>query len=130
MDNNRLKQQYNNFARALKRLEEVLELPKEDEIVLDATIQRFEFTYELSWKLMKLYLEDQGIVDVCHTPKMTVKEAFKREVIHDGQGWIDMIGDRNRTSHIYNQSMARRIYNNINDKYIRLFRELREFMEY
>lgn len=129
MENNRLLQQYKNFTRALSRLEEVLQLPKEDEVVLDATIQRFEFTYELAWKLMKMYLEDQGILDVCYTPKMTVKEAFKREVIKEGQGWIDMIGDRNRTSHIYNQSMVKRIYDNIQGQYIHLFRELRDFMQ-
>ncbi|MEG6615178.1 HI0074 family nucleotidyltransferase substrate-binding subunit [Peptococcaceae bacterium 1198_IL3148] len=49
--------------------------PYQDDIVLDAAIQRFEFTYELSWKLMKAYLEYNGNLEAT-SPRKAIKESF------------------------------------------------------
>ena len=124
-----LKQKSKDFESALQRLEEGLQVPGKDSLAIDGIIQRFEFTFEISWKLMKAFMEEEGIMGVCLSPKTTVRQAFKRELIIDGQGWIDMIMDRNRTSHIYDENMSRAIYKNIQNKHITLFRELKNFME-
>ena len=64
------------FSRALLRLKEVLNIPRND-IVRDSAIQRFEFTLDLSWKALKAYLEDKkGIV--CASPKECFREAALR----------------------------------------------------
>lgn len=55
-----------NFSKTIKRLEEALALPP-TAIHKDATIQRFEFCFELGWKTMKLFLAEHGVA--CASPK-------------------------------------------------------------
>lgn len=64
----RLDERINDFVNALSRLQEALEKDISDDIIIDGIIQRFEFTFEQSWKAMKLYLEDQGILDEAVSP--------------------------------------------------------------
>jgi nucleotidyltransferase substrate binding protein (TIGR01987 family) len=109
-----------DLVRALSKLHESLSRdPEKDDIVIDATIQRFEFTYELSWKLMKSYLEYNGLTDIS-SPRSTIKAAFKEGIITEGELWLKMLEDRNRTSHTYDEATALDIYNNIKNKYITL----------
>ena len=93
-----------HFARALSRLHEVLAVP-ESEIVRDATIQRFEFTFEAAWKAMYRWLRARG-VDVDEDAYSTIPEAFKRRLITDERRWGEMRKYRNLTSHTYNQALA------------------------
>lgn len=116
MDIQRLREKLSDYSRALKRLEEALERDQSDDIVLDAVIQRFEFTYELSWKLIKAYMSYSGIADV-KTPRQAFKEAFAAGLIDEGGVWLEMLDDRNLTSHTYDQSTARRIYKKVKDRY-------------
>ena len=73
---------YEDFKNALTRLQEALD---EDllkgNIIIDGTIQRFEFTFELSWKLTKSVLSYNGID--AESPRMAIKEAFKAGIIKD-----------------------------------------------
>lgn len=116
----RIKEVYEDYKNAVKRLKEALD---EDisisSLVIDGTIQRFEFTFELAWKLAKSVLDYNGII--ASTPRSAVKEAFKAGMIKDGQGWIEMLENRNKTSHIYDEKQALEIYNQIKDKYFKLF---------
>ncbi|MGF7184799.1 nucleotidyltransferase substrate binding protein (TIGR01987 family) [Desulfitispora alkaliphila] len=117
-----------NYSNALSRLHEALARDVSDSIVLDAVIQRFEFTYELSWKLIKAYLAYSGIADV-KTPRGAFKEAFAVGLLRDGDVWIDMIEDRNRTSHTYDEAEARRIYEKVKNKYYPILSELKKSMD-
>lgn len=109
-----------DLARALSKLKESLSRdPEQDDIVIDAAIQRFEFTYELSWKLMKSYLEYSGVTDLS-SPRSTIKAAFKAGLITDGELWLKMLEDRNRTSQTYDEATALDIFNNIKKIYITL----------
>ena len=116
------------FEKALARLEELLE-QKEDEIVIDATLHRFEFTFELSWKTIKDYLEYQGIVENIGSPREIIKLAFKHQIIEDGEGWIEMMLARNSLSHIYDEQTSRNIYKEIKEKYIKLLQEFKRKLE-
>lgn len=112
----------NTFEKVLRKLEEALEKdPRKDDLYLDGTIQRFEFVFELSWKLMKAYLEYDGIE--VNSPRGAFREAFKIEIVEDGTAWIKMMENRNRTSHTYNQDTAWEIYNKVKEEYIVLFKE-------
>jgi nucleotidyltransferase substrate binding protein (TIGR01987 family) len=93
-----------HFARALTRLHEVLARP-EDEFMRDATIQRFEFTFETAWKAMYRWLRARG-VDADEDAYSTIPEAFKRRLITDEKRWGDMRKYRNLTSHTYNEPLA------------------------
>lgn len=109
---------------ALKRLEELKDIPSSvHSFIIDATIQRFEFTFELFWKWLKLILLDQGI-DVSF-PKEVLKEAYKAHMIDDETIWLQMLNDRNLSSHTYNQDLAKSIYTHIKI-YIPLIRKIFE----
>ena len=101
----------------------------DDDIVIDATIQRFEFTYELSWKLMKAYLEYNGNLEAT-SPRKAIKESFKEGLIEDGAQWLDMLQDSNRTSHTYDENCAIEIFNNIKEVYIEIFQKLIDSFEF
>lgn len=96
-----------DLRRAIERLKEAL-AEKETPLVRDGTIQRFEFTYEMSWKAMKLWLEDKDI-DV-RNAKDTLREALQQGLIEDGNGWTQMHENRNLTSHTYDEAVAKKIY--------------------
>ena len=130
MDFKRIEKIYSDFKNALKRLEEALsEDLNKGNIVIDGTIQRFEFTFELSWKLAKFALKYSGIK--VETPRMVIKEAFKAGLIKDGDGWIDMLEDRNKTAHIYDETQALTIYEKIKNSHCKLLcdfaNEIEEF---
>ena len=124
----KLDERKQDFFKALKRLEEALEKDLNDDIIIDGIIQRFEFTFELAWKVMKLYLEDQGILDEALAPRSTIRCAFKHKLITDGDIWIEMMLDRNRTSHMYDETTARNIVKLVEAKYIAEFNKLKEFL--
>ena len=124
----KLDERKQDFFKALKRLEEALEKDLNDDIIIDGIIQRFEFTFEQAWKVMKLYLEDQGILDEALAPRSTIRCAFKHKLITNGDIWIEMMLDRNRTSHMYDETTARNIVKLVEAKYIAEFNKLKEFL--
>lgn len=108
------------------RLSEAVAQPKSD-LVRDATIQRFEFTFEIFWKTLKLYLERQGYE--CGGPRSTLKKAFAEGLISEpGQAdlWLQMLEDRNATSHAYDEALAERIYDQIVLQYASLLGAMAE----
>ena len=117
-----------DLENAVSRLDEAIKDSKKIELstLKDGVIQRFEFTLELSWIILKTYLVNEGI-DCVNTPKSVVREAYKAGIIKNGEVWIEMIYDRNLTSHIYSQSMTDDIYLRITKKY---FKELELLFHY
>jgi nucleotidyltransferase substrate binding protein (TIGR01987 family) len=99
------------------RLSNVVALPDSD-VVRDATVERFEFTFEVVWKALKLYLERQG--HECGEPRPTLKKAFAEGILpnaEDADVWMRMLEDRNLTSHAYDEPLAHRIYERIVSEY-------------
>lgn len=98
------------FERALASLFIVLELPK-DEIVRDATIQRFEYTYELAWKMIKRHLEWAGASEADSlTRKELFREAARVGLLADAETWFEYHQARNLTSHTYDELKAEEAY--------------------
>ncbi|WP_373599219.1 nucleotidyltransferase substrate binding protein [Paraclostridium bifermentans] len=126
----KLDERKQDFFKALKRLEEALTKDLSDDIIVDGIIQRFEFTFEQSWKVMKLYLEDQGILDEALAPRSTIRCAYKHKLISDGDIWIEMMLDRNRTSHMYDETTALNIVKLVKEKYVYEFNKLKDFLEH
>ena len=90
-----------DLGNALERLNEAIEDSKNYklETLKDSVVHRFEFSLELSLKALKNYLNTQGVLEAT-TPKQTIKEAFAKGIIENAEIWIDMLDDRNLTSHI------------------------------
>lgn len=106
-----------DYRAALARLEAALATdPRTSDLVLDGTIQRFEFACELAWKLMQAHLRVQGIEAA--SPRAAIKESFRVGWLPDGDGWIDLLEDRNKTSHLYDETAAQTIYDKIRRQHI------------
>ena len=114
-----------NLRKAVERLSEgILELQaNQSSIVRDGVIQRFEFTTELAWKATREYLMDQGFVDI-NSPKSVMKEAFSYGLITDDKIWVQLLNDRNLTSHIYKEEIADEICERIIKTYFQEFKAL------
>lgn len=110
---------------AFERFKDVMEKEK-DEFIRDSAIQRFEFTFEISWKAMKVYLEEKGAINL-YFPRDVIRNAAQAGIINSSK-WLKMIETRNITSHIYNENMAEKVYNELPD-YIPLIKELIEDLE-
>lgn len=113
MSRDRFSERQADVRESAARLAEAV-APPETELVRDATIQRFEFTFEAIWKALKLYLERQG--HECGGPRPTLKKAFAENIIRTSQEadrWFQALADRNLTSHAYDEALARQIYRRI-----------------
>ena len=104
----------NKLKNANQKLKEGIEQAK-DELDKDGVIQRFEFTFELLWKALKIYLEYQGIL--VKTPRDSFVEAFRIDLISDEKIFLDMLEDRNNTTHIYDKETSEKIFNRIKKNY-------------
>lgn len=99
------------FEKAVRRLKEVLDVPETD-IVRDSAIQRFEFTLDISWKMLKAFLEEEKGV-ICASPKECFREAYRQGIIDYDEDWIKFVDMRNETVHTYNEDTADKIYNQL-----------------
>ena len=110
-----------NFENALERLKEAVKKAKDD-LDKDGVIQRFEFTIELLWKVLKEILFYHGID--CYSPRDCIKKAFRANLIEDDEIILDMLSDRNQSSHIYNQQISEEIFERIQKVYVRYLENL------
>ncbi len=98
-----------SLGSAIERLKEALNItPDQSRISIDASIQRFEFTFELLWKALKIHLSEIGIE--ASSPRAVFQEAYQQHWIDDADLWLKMMKDRNLTSHTYNEATADDIY--------------------
>lgn len=96
-----------SFSLAIVRLNEALVASKTD-LNRDAAIQRFEFCFELAWKVIQEQARTEGLD--CQSPKGCLKLAYKNGWIGDETGWLAMLEDRNRTAHTYDEALAKDVY--------------------
>lgn len=121
-----------NFSKALERFVSAVDRQKEfneqgdGDIFLDLVVKRFEFTFEMSWKAIKRYLDFTGIG--CVSPRSCYKEAYAQELITEEAVWLDMIEMRNLSSHIYDEEEITEILTKLDD-YKGAFTTLKQTLE-
>ncbi len=102
---------YENLIKDLKKanqkLKEAVSL-KPTRINKDATIQRFEFTFELAWKTIQGYVRDQGLD--CKSPRGCIREGARLEIINNPDDWFEFLEARNLIAHTYNEKLANKVY--------------------
>jgi nucleotidyltransferase substrate binding protein (TIGR01987 family) len=140
MEDIRWEQRFSNFNKALLKLEESVNyinhnvLDEEnlghiiDELIKEGLIQRFEYTHELAWNVMKDYALFQGNSTIGGSRDAT-REAYKLQIIENADVWMDMIQSRNKTSHTYNVEIANEIFGKIIREYFQLFLDFQKTME-
>ncbi len=117
----------NTFERSLQ-----LEMTKYEGVELDTIkngqIQKFEYSVELCWKTIKVFLNSVHGVDAV-SPKSTIKEFYRVALINEQQYELlnEMLDDRNRLSHIYNELFFEDIYLKLND-YLVVMKKVSEKM--
>ncbi|HLO90510.1 MAG TPA: nucleotidyltransferase substrate binding protein [Lentimicrobium sp.] len=142
----RWKQRFSNFVKALDKLTQAVEYIELnlndaddsddndelqdvlDEIVKEGLIQRFEYTHELAWNVMRDYAVYQGNNTIGGS-RDAVREALQLHLIPDGEVWMEMIGSWNKTSHTYNEETADEIYYKIVNEYYAAMIDFRDIME-
>jgi nucleotidyltransferase substrate binding protein (TIGR01987 family) len=135
----RWQQRFSNFNKALQKLIKAIEFIENEpdlditedtlgDIIKEGLIQRFEYTHELAWNVMKDYLSEVGGINTIGSKDAT-REALRAELIDDGDTWMEMIKSRNLTSLTYNEETAKEIYNKIIGEFYQAFIAFQSKME-
>ena len=122
----RWKQRFHNYTKAFQALTEAVELSQHRSLTAleqQGLIQSFEFTHELAWKMLKDYLEYQGISNVVGSRDAS-RFAFQNALTNDGEVWMQMIAARNQTSHTYNIKIAQAVVDSILSQFYPAFNQL------
>lgn len=120
-------QRFSNYRKALAKLRKAVDIVSSqmeedediDELLEEGLIQRYEYTHELAWKLMKDYAEYQGITGIVGS-RDAIRQTLQFGLIDD-ENWMRSISDRNLTSHNYDEDTAKAIIKNIIEEYYPLF---------
>lgn len=129
-EDTRWKQRYQNFLKAFALLEEAVQLYNKrglSELEKQGLIQRFEFTHELAWNVIKDYFEFQGNTQIMGSRDAT-REAFSKGLLADGEVWMEMIKSRNKSSHTYNEEVAEELADKITASYYSQFVDFKKVM--
>ena len=140
----RWQQRFSNFVKAYSKLDQAVQKIQEeypikedgtieedsflDDIIKEGLIQRFEYTHELAWNVLKDFLENAGNNNIFGSKDAT-REAFAAGLISNGEVWMDMIKSRNKTSHTYNQETADDLFMKIVNYYHQEFYQFKNRME-
>lgn len=111
MTSEKIKLSLAKLRQAINRLKEALDEKKDNLVIIDGTIQRFEFVFEQCWKTLQQALSIEGIE--ARTPREVIQKAYQAGWLQDESLWLKMLKDRNETSHTYDEDIARRIFSNI-----------------
>ncbi len=126
----RWQQRFQNFLKAFVLLESAVRKFNDEglsELEEQGLIQRFEFTHELAWNVLKDYFEYQGNTEITGS-RDAAREAFNKGLIQDGDGWMEMIKSRNKSSHTYNEETAKELVEQIVQSYYTLFSVFKDKM--
>jgi nucleotidyltransferase substrate binding protein (TIGR01987 family) len=115
-------QRFQNFEKAFLLLQETVQIKSPSVAERAGLIQFFEMTFELAWKLLKDYEEEEGFV--IKSPRDAIKQAFQTNIINEGHTWIDALEDRNLTSHTYHEKIAVEVEEKIRNKYFPVLKQL------
>ena len=114
----RWRQRFQNFEKAYqvfqRRLDD-FEKDRNSEAFQMSLVQAFEILMELSWKTLKDYLENEGMI--VGTPKAVIRQAFQAEIINSGDAWMEALNQRNLTSHTYEDKTARQVLDFISSRF-------------
>ena len=121
-------QRFDNYKKGLLQLSEAVVLMSQRDLSnleKQGLVQAFEFTYELGWNLLKDYLQWQGFDNIVGS-RDTIRQSYKNGLISDGQLWMAMLQDRNRTVHTYNEETTNAIIEAVQHSYIEAFEALKQ----
>ncbi|WP_203248914.1 HI0074 family nucleotidyltransferase substrate-binding subunit [Sporosarcina beigongshangi] len=110
----RLQERIVSAKKVLASFQKLVMIEQPNDVERDALIQRFEFTFEASWKAAKQYLYDMEGIDI-GSPKGVIRSCREITLFDDEETILalQMVNDRNLTVHTYNEEVAIKIHMNI-----------------
>jgi nucleotidyltransferase substrate binding protein (TIGR01987 family) len=114
----RWKQRFENYQKILAQLTEIVNTAGERElsdIEQYSIIKVFELTFELAWQVMKDFLTYKAVAKNIIGSRDAIRCALQEGLITNGHIWIDMIDDRNRAAHAYDEVKVRTLADKIAD---------------
>ena len=124
----RWKQRFANFEKALTALRNFLTVENLNIREEQGLIKSFEYTYELGWNTMRDYLIESGYTNIIGS-KDAIRQSFNAGLINEGEEWMNMVNDRNKTVYTYNMENAEEVVNNILYKHYSVFEKFYEKMK-
>ena len=124
----RWQQRFASYKKALAQLTKFIEKGELNELEEQGLIHSFQITFELAWHMISDFLVHQGNKDI-HSSRDAIREAFNIGLIDDGDGWMNIYVDMNKTSHTYNEGPAKEIAHNVLVHHFPVFISLRQKME-
>lgn len=132
MQDIRWQQRFQNFQRAFGLLQQAMDLDYRslNQLEKEGVIQRFEFTFELAWKVLKDKMEHDGLVVDQISPRAVVRQAWQAKYIEDAEVWLRMMGDRlvianSLMSHTYDSAKFEAVLQTIAVEYLPMLSEWR-----
>lgn len=98
-----------NFEKALATLDAAIQKKTLSDLERDGVIQRYEYTFELSWKTMRRVLVALGRSEVSASPKPVIRDASEEGLIENVMRWFAFLEARNLSTHIYSQEDAEKV---------------------
>lgn len=125
----RLQERLQSARKALDSLKKLVSIDRANDVERDASIQRFEFTFEAVWKAAKQYLYDIEGIDI-GSPKGVIRSCREIHLFDEEETILalNMVNDRNLTVHTYNEELAIKIHSNLKS-YFTLLSNWHERME-
>ena len=129
---------FENYKRAFTLLREAIYQKRDkgelSDLEEEGVIQRFEYTWELAWKTLKDFLENEGVSLEKITPKAVIVAAIEAKIISEHEHWMQALDDRNKITHTYSRDLFSKILVNIDTSHIEILEQLyhrlyEEFME-
>jgi nucleotidyltransferase substrate binding protein (TIGR01987 family) len=128
--NIRWQQRFQNFQKAFTSLtesNEALLAEPNNSFIKDSLIQRYEYSIELAWKTLKDFLEHEGYTEAV-SPKAVLRLALKEGYLKNPE-WLNALEDRNKTSHAYDEQMAKEVIAEIQTVYFGLLADLNQTLQ-
>ena len=125
----KIQERYYHYQRCVIRLKDAINRDLTDDIVLAAVVKIYEMTIELGWKVMRDFLEYQGVDTPLRGSRDVIRSAFKAYIHIDSPLWLKMIEDRNKIIHEYDEEYSRALANIIEDRYLAEFENTAHIMK-
>jgi nucleotidyltransferase substrate binding protein (TIGR01987 family) len=126
-DTPRWRYRFQNFARAFELLREAVDISCARPLSMleqEGLVQRFEYSWELAWKLLKDYLDAQGVALETITPASVIRASFGAQLIENGEIWMQALQARNYMAHTYDTKRFEAVMKSIRTDYFPLLHKL------
>ncbi len=121
---------FDQFSHHLEVLKKADREDLENEFIISGIIDKFYIQFELGWKVLKELLAYEGrSIASTGSPREIIKAAYSCFDFIDEVSWLEMLKERNDTTHIYNEDAARKLIDNILNKYIKTFCTMQEAIQ-